>query len=91
MQYQDPDLYILFESALNSIAPEGAMPAEGAAQDMPDAGQIPGMPDAEQIPVAPEPGPVPMPETEPTPGVPGSVPGLMENSTTNLQEDMLRK
>ena len=78
LQYQDPDLYILFESALNSLAPEVEQPPGMPTEE---AGPIPGMPEAGPIPGMPEAGPIPGAEE-------GG--GLMDN-TTNLQENMLRE
>jgi hypothetical protein len=89
LQQQDPDLYIMFESAINSLSSEGMASgmAPGMAPGM-ETAQAPGIPGMEAAPGIPgmeaAPGPVPIPAEEGG----GS---LMENNTTNLQENMLRQ
>ena len=104
LQYQYPDLYVLFESVMVSLSPEVAAPGMEAAP----APGMPGMAPALGIPgMAPAPGmpgmeaaPVPGMEAAPVPGMPGTeaapIPiegggDLMENNSTNLQENILRK
>ena len=84
LQQQDPDLYVMFESAINSLSSEGA-PAGMAPAGMAPAGMAPaGM--------APAPGIAGM-ETAPNSmqalGSEGA--GLMDGLTTNLQENILRQ
>ena len=86
LQQQDPDLYVMFESAINSLAPE--------APEAPGMQGMPGMGAASEMGVAPGMGAVPgmLGEGEKQ-AIPGSEEGrgLMESNSTNLQEKILRQ
>ena len=88
LQYQDPDLYILFESAMNSLDEGGVAPGMEAVPGMPGTEAAPGMPVME---AGPPPGPMPGPMPGPGPAPVEENSGLMESNTTNLQEGMLRQ
>ena len=106
LQQQDPDLYTLFESAIGSLSPEEAPGMEeGMSQGMPSGMEEEIQPRMGEGPGGGE-GPIPGggprigegpgmgrgPEMPP-PGTGASEEGggLMEENTTNLQENILRQ
>jgi hypothetical protein len=96
LQQQDPDLYIMFESAISSLSPEGAIPGIAPGMEAAPVPEIAGMEAAPGILGAEAKPAIPGMEVAPGPG-PGPGPieegggSLMENNTKNLQENILRR
>ena len=87
LQQQDPDLYIMFESAINSLSSEGMAPGVPGVPGVPGAPGMeaaPGIPGIPGMEAAPASAPTPIPAEE------GAV-DLMDNNTTNLQNNILRE